>query len=165
VFVVSSIEGQAVALEVDALFGPVCDFVAQLYERPMSALGGYPLGAIPGMEMSPGMWARVEKRTQDFLGRRSFNDDPRTVISAAINAVAQKPETQASVARAALRAMARRGDTPLPGLAVETSEAWSQASPLSMTEVTDAIVLRELLGRRGGLGRQRRGPERRRRTG
>ncbi|MEZ4465037.1 MAG: hypothetical protein R3F43_11205 [bacterium] len=91
-------------------------FGQQLLERfytgTYASFAGYPLSAVTGLEMSPGTWARVQRRAQDLLADTPFNDDPRLVIAAGIEAAVAKPGNEVRISQGVRRAVRHRPGHP-----------------------------------------------------
>ena len=70
-----------------------------LYGTPLACLDGVTLQDFPAFEMSPGMWARVQRRAADLIAGEDFHADGRTALAAAIVARARRPDLAARIER------------------------------------------------------------------
>lgn len=114
------------------------------YTSTWASLGGYPLSAVPGLEMAPGVWGRVRQRARDLAADVAFTDDPRVVLAAAIEAAIAHPGSEARIALGLRRAVVggeeeARGVGPRPQ---------GPSDRVTHRDVRDAIVLGALLGSR-----------------
>lgn len=154
VIVLPSLFGQDVVIPLTRVT-PLGEYVyEQFYTMEYDSLGGYPLSAVSGLEMTPGVWARVDRRAEQLIEDHPFNDDPRVVIAAGITAAGRRPGAQQRIARGVRRAIL--------GLDIKqrrvVDPAYAEApddltTPLSPAEVLDAVVLRAVLQRRRGIER------------
>jgi len=131
--------------------------IDRFYASDYPSLNGYGFSAVHGLEMSPGLWARVGQRSKQLVAGEPFNDDPRIVLAAGIEAAGHAPGSSTRIARGVRQAV----------LGTDTEERkvadpyYAQAKvfsadALSEGDVVDAIMLRALLHRphaRRGRGR------------
>lgn len=114
------------------------------YTTTWASLGGYPLSAVPGLEMAPGVWGRVRQRTRDLAADVAFTDDPRVVLAAAIEAAIAHPGSEARIALGLRRAVLG-GEEEAHRSA---PRAQGPSDRVTRRDVRDAIVLGALLGSR-----------------
>lgn len=119
----------------------------RFYTSTYRALAGYPLSAVYGLEMSPGMWARARKQSKKLLDGEPFRDDPRVVIAAAIEAAVRRPGAQARIARGVRRAVVGVGLDSAPVDDVHYSRPRRKDGRLRPADIRDAVVLGALLHR------------------
>ncbi|MBI4819524.1 MAG: hypothetical protein HY791_24845 [Deltaproteobacteria bacterium] len=126
------------------------------YALSYSSLGGHEIRSVHGVEMTPGMWKKVSQRAADLVSGTSFNDDPKIVVAAAIEARARSPGAKLRLERAVREAI----------LGLDAKEKrvadrnYARTGRTTQSQLLrDAIVLRELLSRpRAQVGqRARRG--------
>lgn len=131
------------------------------YDAEFSSLAGLRLADVPGMEMSPGLWARALRRAEELAQGVPFNDDGRVVLAAAIEARARHPGRVAVIAAGLRRAILGR-DMDERRVADPAYQAPAPPRPRFAQEFRDALVLREILdgprGRRGHVGGRGRVP-------
>jgi len=90
-------EARGVALE------PVLDlgrqFIELIYNTQWRSVAGFRFADLPGFDMSPGHWARVQRYAEQLADGKPFNGEPRTVLAAAIEARARHPTQAARIAQ------------------------------------------------------------------
>ena len=123
------------------------------HDAQFSSLAGLRLGDVPGMEMSPGLWARAQRRAEDLANGVPFNDDGRIVLAAAIEAFAQNPALADTIAQGLRRAVLGRDMDEARVADAAYTGPKRKRSPFAQ-EVRDALVLREILDSPGGLARR-----------
>ncbi|MCB9549816.1 MAG: hypothetical protein H6706_28755 [Myxococcales bacterium] len=127
----------------------------RFYTDEYQSFAGYPLSAVTGLEMSPGLWARVQRRAQDLLSGEPFNDDPRVVITAAIEAAVAAPGQELRVSQGVRRAVLGIGLDEDPVDDVHYARRAGGGRRLTSADIRDAIVLDAILGaRRAHPGRR-----------
>ncbi len=112
------------------------------------SLAGYTFSAVHDLTMSPGMWAKACDRAKDLRGDKPFNDSPRIVLTAAIEAVGHMPGASVRIAKGVRRAVIGR-DTRERRVA-DPAYATHTAPPvdaLTINDVVDAMILRQFLHR------------------
>jgi hypothetical protein len=119
----------------------------RFYTSNYAALAGYPLSAITGLEMSPGLWARAKKEAKKLLDGRPFVDDPRVVIAAAIEAAVAQPGAQPRIAKGVRRAVVGLGLESRPLRDENYARPAVKAGRLSGQDFRDAVILGALLKR------------------
>ncbi len=152
--------------EIDALFLPIednrllkvpfADFLAvgrtliqSLYRLPHSGLADTPWTAVHGLEMTPGVWNRVQTRAQDLVADQIFDDDGRVVVAAGIEAADLKEGLDARISRGVRRAILGRGES-----AVRVADRHYEpptvglSDSLTKSEVVESVVLQALLHRK-----------------
>lgn len=139
--VLPSLFGQSVRLptaRVVAVLGPIVD---HLRDARHDAIGGRRLSELPGMVMSPGLWARVRARVEALSAERPFHDDPRIAVAAALVAADEAggfgPRLSRALRDAILTAGERRAPDPNYRLAPRRLD-----EPLAPRELIEAIALR-----------------------
>ena len=125
----------------------------RFYTSTYQSLAGYPLSAINGLEMSPGLWARAKVESAKLLDGVPFRDDPRVVIAAAIEAAIQRPGAHARIAKGVRRAVVGIGLDSTPIEDVHYASLRHGPSLLQPADFRDAVILGALL-RRGRPGRR-----------
>lgn len=119
----------------------------RFYTSNYAALAGYPLSAVTGLEMSPGLWAKAKKEAKKLLDGRPFVDDPRVVIAAAIEAVTAQPGAQARIAKGVRRAVVGLGLARRPVRDANYAQPRASGDRLRGADLRDAVVLGMLLKR------------------
>ena len=146
--------GRLVELPIDLLVDPGREILEKWYTATYRTLAGFALPAIPGLEMSPGVWARVGARRRDLCAGARFNDDPRVVIAAAVEAGADASVSPTRVAEGVRRAIIGLGT----GERRVTDESADQrgydlGQAARLGEFRDALILAEVLHHRVSQGR------------
>lgn len=121
----------------------------RFYTSNYTALAGYPLSAITGLEMSPGLWARAKKESKKLLEGVPFMDDPRVVIAAAIEAATAQPGAHTRIAKGVRRAVAGIGTREYRVQDVHYDPLAKGSGGLGRADIRDAIILGALLQRPG----------------
>lgn len=139
--VLPSLFGQSVRLPlapvVDRL-GPVVD---RLRDARQDALGGRMLSAVPGFEMSPSRWARVERRVELFVAGVPFQDDPAIAVAAAIMAADRMGGFGPRLSRALRHAIVAEGERR--GAAAPMGSTIARFDdPLTPRDLIEAVALR-----------------------
>lgn len=134
--------------------------LSEMMSEEFRGLGGYPLSAVVGQELGPGLWARVRRRTDDILNGQAFHDTPRVVIAAGIEAAARSPQSVKKIAAAVRSVIVGEGQRMSDDVNYEGHNHEEHIETRSVGTVRDAILLWELLNRRPG-GAPRRGASRR----
>lgn len=143
--IVPSDFGPAVSLPLETLEAPVRRMLARLLDHRWDCLAGRSLESINGLSMGPGLWGRVKSRADALLSARPFNDDPRVVIAAAVEATAQRPDQQLAIGahvRVAIRAT---------GEGRVEQDAYRQAPTVRAPQnvlLRDAVILADILERK-----------------
>ena len=119
----------------------------RFYTSAFQSLAGYPLSAINGLEMSPGLWARARKESKKLLEGLPFRDDPRVVIAAAIEAAVHRPGAQARIAKGVRRAVVGIGLDSAPIEDVHYARRRRGPGKLQPADIRDAVILGALLHR------------------
>lgn len=139
--ILPSLFGQSVRLPLAPVIerlGPVVD---RLRDARQDALGGRMLSAVPGFEMSPSRWARVERRVELLVAGVPFQDDPVIAVAAAIMAADRSGGFGPRLSRALRHAIVAEGERRGPAAPVE----WAAArfdDPLTARDLIEAIALR-----------------------
>jgi hypothetical protein len=125
--------------------------VERIYESQFLSVAGFPLPSIPGLAMTPGLWAHVRREVEALSEGDGHHDDPRVVISAAIEARATSKASSHRLARTVTRAIVGI-DEPRRSMREETG---SIAPEEARDEVLEAMVLYEVLARSPRAQRRR----------
>ncbi|MGK0362632.1 MAG: hypothetical protein ACI9U2_004953 [Bradymonadia bacterium] len=125
----------------------------RFYTSTFESLGGYPLSAVHGLEMSPGLWARARRESKKLLEGVAFRDDPRVVIAAAIEAAIHHPGAQARIARGVRRAVVGVGLESRPIRDAHYGRPRHEAGKLRPADIRDAVVI-SAIWNRGGSSRR-----------
>ncbi len=124
--------------------------VERIYEHPFRALHGYSLPVIPGLAMTPGLWAHVRAEKEALIEGQVRHKDARVILAAAIEARATSSRSSRSMAKTVARAIVGidepRRREPAPEPARDAADV--------ADEVLQAMVLYQVLARRprGGRG-------------
>jgi hypothetical protein len=130
--------------------------LSELVAEEFRGLGGYPLSAVAGQELGPGVWARVKRRADQILAGEPFHDSPRVAIAAGIEAAAISPSSTNKIAAAVRAVIVGHGQrmTADPNFRGHVHEEPVGANrPLARAR--DAILLWELLERPHATGHER----------
>ncbi len=122
--------------------------VDRFYASDYPSLAGYDFEAVHDLTMPPGLWARVKRRAKELLADTPFNDNPRVVLAAAIEAAGRSAGSTVRIAKGVRRAV----------IGLDTGErkvldpAYAQRGPvplgaLTHNDVVDAMLLRAILHR------------------
>lgn len=147
--------GGHVQIGVESLLEPGREAMDALYMQEFAAVSGFRLADVPGFEMSPGLWAQVNRRAQQLSDDQPFNDGARVVLAAAIEARAKHP-IKALVITLGLRRAILGRDADERRVADPSYRPFQEGGHAGWaSEVRAAMVLREALHSRGGLAQQR----------
>lgn len=122
--------------------------VDRFYASDYPSLSGYDFEAVHDLTMPPGLWARVKRRSRDLLESVPFNDNPRVVLAAAIEASGHAPSSTLRIAKGVRRAVI--GLDTRERKVADPAYALRPPAPLGVLtheDVVDAILLRALLHR------------------
>ena len=114
-----------------------------------SSLSGYTFSAVHDLTMPPGLWAQVKQRSVDLRADEPFNDNPRIVLAAAIEAAGRGGGAVNRIAAGVRRAVIglgtgeRRVADPAYAIGASSKELGS----VTAEDVVDAMRLRALLHR------------------
>ena len=72
------------------------------YDLQLQTMAGARLADVPGLEMSPGLWARVRRRATELSSGQATHDDARVLLAAALLAQTKSPGWTSTI-EAALR--------------------------------------------------------------
>lgn len=128
-------------------------YIEQWYQGGYASLLGRDLRDVHGLEMSPSMWAQVDRASRELLAGPTSVRDARLVLAAAIEAVESRPSARDQIARQMLAsilspgerrgAVATRGEPTRP-----PRHATARGSAvLGPDTLADAIVFGEILAR------------------
>jgi len=95
----------AVRVPIRALFDTALHLANAWYETRWAALAGRTFSDIHGLEMTPGLWARVQDRIADQRNGVEFVDDPRVVVCSAMMARAESPGLARTILQSTRRAI------------------------------------------------------------
>lgn len=130
----------------------------RFYETAFESLDGKTVEDLPFLEMSPGLWARVQRRAAQLLRGDSFHEDGRIALAAAIEARAQKPQAAPLIARGLMRAVLGRDAEERHAqddhYALKPRRRAPAAPGRLAHEVRDALLLAEVLPPRGRFARR-----------
>ena len=84
------------------------DVMERIYTAPLECLDGIDLQDLPGLEMSPGLWAKVKRHAAELAEGRPFHEDGRVALASAIEARARFPDRAARIEEGLLRAVLGR---------------------------------------------------------
>ncbi len=84
------------------------DVMERIYTAPLATLDGIDLQDLPGLEMSPGMWAKVRRHAAELAEGRPFHEEGRVALASAIEARALHPDRAARIEAGLLRAVLGR---------------------------------------------------------
>jgi hypothetical protein len=101
------------SIPLDRAYGYVAGVVEGVVTRPMSPLGGYPLGQIPGVRLDLDTARRARASAGALAAGESVVEPPRTVLAAAALAEEAAPQSESRIRRAALDSL---GDVGLEDL-------------------------------------------------
>lgn len=141
---------------------PVLDlgrqFVELIYNTQWRSVAGFRLADMPGFDMSPGLWARVQRFADQLSSGQPFNGDPRAVLAAAIEARARHPTQAARIAQG-LRTAVLGTDANERHVAdahyQRKKAARAPGAHQSLTaQLREGIVFREVLGAPLAFGRR-----------
>jgi hypothetical protein len=142
--------GRDAAVAVEAFVERAVPALVALIESQYEALAGFAPTSVPGLEMTPGFWQKVERRAVDLSEGTPFRDAPDIVLAAAIVARHRQPgeadHIENNLRQAILgkdTSIADRRERRLAARRRASGEADSLAAA-----VRDAVVLSEVLPRR-----------------
>lgn len=142
--------GKPVAVGVERLLGVLVPAAVALAEAQYDSLAGFPLTSVPGLEMTPGYWARVKRRSADLLEGTPFRDQADVSLAAALLARHRKPE-RAHAIEIGLRQAILGKDTALTDRRERSLKRHGegQSTDSFPHAIRDALLLREILVRPG----------------
>ena len=147
--------GDVTAVPADVIIAPGKQLVTALVSEQYESLAGFTLTDIPGFSLSPGIWGRVERAKEALLAGQVPNDSARVLIAAAVEAQAEQPSAVSRIARLVSEAIVgegeKRGESKKSAPTKRAVAAPVPAAPASdpREELVEALVLRELMQRRG----------------
>jgi hypothetical protein len=143
-------EGRDAAVAVEAFVERAVPAMVALIESQFEALAGFAPTSVPGLEMTPGFWQKVERRSVELYEGTPFRDAPDIVLAAAIVARHRHPgeadHIEDNLRQAILgkdTGVADHRERRLAARRRATGDTDSLAAA-----VRDAVVLSELLPRR-----------------
>ncbi len=145
--VLPTAQGQLIALSMAqalAFGGPRME---AWYTAEYAALDGLGLADFTGLEMTPGMWAKVQRRAVELAEGKPFHDGGRVVLAAAIEARALHPDRAQRIESGLRRAILgrdaeeRRSADP----AYQRAAKADQGPDPFARQVRDAVILRQFL--------------------
>lgn len=138
--------GASAQMSVEMWLQPGHEAIERLYMHQFNALSGFRLADIPSFEMSPGLWARVQRRAEQLAEDAPFNDDGRVVLAAAMEARGHHPARALLITRGLRRAILgqdskeRRVADPHYQRSRPETMGWAE-------ELRGALILRDVLER------------------
>ncbi len=141
--------GQDAAVSVELFVAHTLPMMIRLVETQYDALSGFAPTSVPGLEMTPGFWQKVERRAVDLHEGVPFRDAADVVLAAAIVARHRNPG-DADIVESNLRQAILGKDTGVADRAERRLAARRRAAAGDSlaAAVRDAIVLGEVLPRR-----------------
>ncbi len=139
----------AIAVPVEAFMEVAHKVLDLLLNGAYDSLAGRELRSIHGLHLTPSMWAKVQARARDLRADVAFNDDPRVVIAAAIEARAAGCTNRAMLSKGVRRAIIGRhsGERKVAS-GHYAIKAKSKGRSLTKEDVRQALILREVIQRR-----------------
>lgn len=139
----------AIAVPVESFMDAAHTLLDGLLNEAYTSLTGRELRSIHGLHLTPGMWAKVQRRAEDLRRDVPFNDDPRVVIAAAIEARAAGCTNHGMLARGVRRAIIGRnsGEKRVSKNAYAISKG-TRGRGLTKDDVRQALILRDVIQRR-----------------
>ncbi len=130
-----------------------CAVTERLYEGPLTALGGGGLRDVSGLDFGPHEWGEAQRAKAALLsGQAPRTWDPRAVISGAVLAWQERPESEPLVLSLARKAVVAKGSYEQRPEQAQAAAA-DAAGPARL--LMEALVLQEVLERRRGPLRRR----------
>ena len=117
--------------------------VETLYTIQLDSLAQYPILAIPGFSMGPGLWAEALRYAEALSAGDMPHGDPRLLIAAAIETRSAKPSLGSQVARKVSRAIIGLGEQRYAH--THTEHVAENDAGTACDLLREAIFLRELL--------------------
>lgn len=140
---------QTVAVDLQGFVDKGSWILSEMMSEEFRGLNGYPLSAVPGQELSPGVWARVKRRRDQILNGELFHDTPRVAIAAGIEAAAKSPAATKKIAAAVRATIVGRGQRMSKDPHFRGHVHGEDAGLRSpQRQAAEAILLWELLNRR-----------------
>jgi hypothetical protein len=102
-------------IPLERTYGYLAGAVEGVATRPMSALGGYPLGQIPSVAIDAETSSRAAAAARSLADGKPVVEPPRTILAAAALAVESAAHSEARIRRAALSSL---GDVDIDGARV-----------------------------------------------
>ncbi len=140
--ILPSLFGQDVPIEKNFLLQQMDQIAELLMGEGFQGIGGYPLSAIHGLNLSPGVWSQVEKNAKTLQDSQSIKAPPRLVLAAAVEAAGRQSGGRAALAHGLHRAL--WGQKKQQGS--QSGMSRSEAASLQR-EIRDALILRAVLHR------------------
>ncbi|MCB9524129.1 MAG: hypothetical protein H6702_12285 [Myxococcales bacterium] len=145
--VIPTLFGSALGWPIEAVEDAAWKMIRQMLDHRFASLGGRGLESVPGLAVGPGLWGRALARVPHLLEGVAFNDDPRVVLMAAVEAAAEHPNTAVLMQRIR-QAIRGDGEYRVGTHAYDLGGPAQPASldaPLTRQEVVDAIILHAAL--------------------
>jgi len=101
-FVLESDRFPPLNIPLERTYGYMAGAVEGVTTRPMSVLGGYPLGEIPGVRYDPETARRAEAGARSLAAGEPVVEPPRTILSAAAMAAESSAHSEARIRKAAI---------------------------------------------------------------
>ncbi len=147
---VPSLLGSAIPVPLETVEALAASMVTALLDHPFDSLAGRTLESIPDLPVGPGLWGRAQRRTDDLVEGTPFNDDPRVVLMAGVEAAARSIRTTQALTVQMRRAIRAIDEAPVSDPHYTRRAAFDDGR-LSGADVRDAIILQAFLN--GGRGR------------
>lgn len=136
--------GTLVELDVDDFYEPGRAFLECWYVTAYECLGGFPVPSIPDVAMGPGLWKRVRGRATQLATDEPFQDDPRVVIAAAIEAHAAHPDRQIRIALGVRRAIRGLGNKEKRLADTHYAQREPTRSGINLDDIRAALALQDV---------------------
>jgi hypothetical protein len=137
-------DGRLIGMNMDHALRRGTDAIRSWLHTQYRALAGHDVLAMPGFDLGPGLWARVERVSAQLRQGETPSADARVLLAAAIHAGAEGAPTRA-IGAAVQRAIQGRGEAKVTGR--RTVAAAAGPDDLR-SAIPDALLLQEILLRR-----------------
>jgi hypothetical protein len=138
---------QTVAVDLQGFVDKGTYILSEMMSEEFRGLAGYPLSAVSGQEIGPGVWARVKRRAEDILKGDQFHDNPRVAIAAGIEAAAKSPASVKKIAAAVRATIVGRGQRMSADANYKGHVHGEKKNTHPLAVAQDAILLWEILKR------------------
>ena len=141
-------DGRVIRMAMDHALRRGTDGIRGWLHSQYRTLAGHGVLSLPGFDLGPGLWARVERVSTELREGGLPSADARVLLAAAIHAGAEGAPTRV-IGAAVQRAIQGRGE----GRVRRGRSRRVSAGPDDLrSAITDALVLQEVLVRRSGRG-------------
>jgi len=138
---------QTVAVDLQGFIDKGAYILSEMMSEEFRGLGGYPMTAVVGQELGPGVWARVKKRAEQILQGQQFHDTPRVAIAAGIEAAAKSPSSVKKIGAAVRSTIVGRGQRASKDANYKGHVHGEPVDTHPLAVARDAILLWEVLKR------------------